>query len=254
MTEIITNEAGTKRARIEHDGFGYAMKPDGCYFATVYSLDDRGRSAEVLGQDSCVETDLSNELATIWDDTRDMEDVEMILRGTENLCDDCYSVLRPYDDSNGVYTWTSAESEVCPEWEGEESDWHKPRYDFSDNPVVGFAYIERQDSKMVNIVTLADLKHWGFGSVEDYRITAGHDDPSHGNLTEWEAWADDEVYYVALEEKVTEYVRITDLAGNVIREAEDGEAWEEFDSCGGFYGIDAARESANDQLHDSVGN
>lgn len=239
MSENILSSSENFQARIVHDPF--SEKPDGCWFGTVYSLAtwvDSG-SASILGQDSCVKTGFSVELASLWHLFRDMEVVESIFRDKVNVCDMCEQLIDRFGaDIDGEV--------ICdPDQEGA---FHQPRYDFHENPIVGFNYLDRPNGKMVNIVTLEDLKHWGFESLEAYHALNSDKDPSDGNLDAWEAWADGDAYYVVIERKVAFHTEITTPEGDAIKPRETYEDWHEIDSLHGFYGFESAKEWAKESL------
>jgi hypothetical protein len=258
MSEIIESTDGRYRARIEHDLYGGDFKPDGCWFGTVYTMELGWHEprVEIIGQDGCVKTDLTGEISELWSNFRDMEQMERVLRGEFNVCDSCYAKLSRHDGE--VYAWTSEAGPVCPEWEGEDSDWHNARYDFTDNPIVGFDYIERNYGKMIVVITLKDLQHWGYESVADYQQSALKDadrtnpDPSYGILKEWEAWADGDVYYVVIEQRVGTRTIVTDLETGDVIEDDTDEDWHEFDRLHGLIGWEYAEERANELLSDAV--
>ena len=104
--------------------------------------------------------------------------------------------------------------------------------------VVGFDSFDTQDEKYVNVVTREDLTEWGFSSLEDYRARADWDDPSHGNLTEWRAYAEGDVWSYAVERRE----HWTSDTGKT------HDTWETVDSCGGFYGRQYAEEAALEAL------
>jgi hypothetical protein len=112
--------------------------------------------------------------------------------------------------------------------------------------VIGFDYIDYPDSKMINVVTLADLQHWGYTGLETYRVVTGNDDPSAGNLDEWREWAEGNTYYVSIEKRETHYHEHY-IDGELVF-AEDKVTWEQIDHSGNIYGIGSALQSAEDEL------
>lgn len=105
---------------------------------------------------------------------------------------------------------------------------------------VGFDYFDTRDGKFVNIVTMADLNLWGFTSVTEHQEQTGNADPSSGNLDEWRAYVEGDVYYFSIEKRVT---WTPDDPGFEAREE-----WETVDSTGGFYGYEHARDTAREEL------
>lgn len=228
--ENIENEGSEYRARVVVDEDSYDAKPDGDFFGTVYQM-DRDGSVSTLGTSYGVgDPDLGRIIGWAWSAERDMDHVEAILRGTLNVCAECGSGLSTEAD------WT----ETCPSG-NEETDLHVPEYEHES--VVGFDYIDRDYGKMLNVVTMADLKMWGFESVEEYRQKTGHNDPSHGNLTEWRAWADGDVFYIVIERRVLDRHTIVTMSGDVVQSTED-ETWEIVESLHGFYDSDYAKQEA----------
>lgn len=104
----------------------------------------------------------------------------------------------------------------------------------------GFDYFDTRDGAYVNVVTPADLKLWGFDDVDAYRQATGHDDPSHGNLTEWQAYVDGDVYGVIIEKLVSWTTEDADVP--------DRDTWEEVQAVWGYYGNEYAEESAREAL------
>lgn len=240
-------EAGHFRARIELDQFGYDFKPDGCWFGTVYTLEHRGwggARAEVIGQDGCVKSDYSDEIERAWKISHDMEKVEGVLRGTVNYCGHCEREL----------TYVKSEGEWIVKDAGVDASLYCPHRDegefceemFSDYPVVGFGYIERDYGKMINVVTYADLKHWGYDDLDAWWERFPDTDPSVNNLKEWEAWADGDVYYIVIEERVVKHIEITNLDGDVIETRTSEEDWREVDREFGVLGHDWAIDRAKE--------
>ena len=108
--------------------------------------------------------------------------------------------------------------------------------------IVGFDYFDTQDGKYVNVVTPKDLEIWGYDSVEAYRQASGHEDPSHGNLDEWRAYVDGEVFFVRVEKNVTWSADDEDF--------EDRDEWTEIDDTQvyGYYGEAWAKQAALEAL------
>lgn len=105
---------------------------------------------------------------------------------------------------------------------------------------VGFDYFDTRDGKFVNVITMADLQAWGFASVGQYREQTGNADPSHGCLDEWRAYVEGDVYFFAIEKRVTWTPDDPDF--------ETREGWETVESIGGFYGYKYAEETAREEL------
>lgn len=107
--------------------------------------------------------------------------------------------------------------------------------------VVGFDYLDRPDSKFVNIVTRADLEIWGW-DPDDPSSWPKHDDgttyhPQEGNLKETEAWADGDVWGVRVEKNVTWSTDDEDY--------DDHDSWELVPDTDvwGYFGEDNARDA-----------
>lgn len=96
---------------------------------------------------------------------------------------------------------------------------------------------------IVNIVTSADLKIWGWDENPDNWPHAedGHKlRPCENNLVEWEAWANGDVWYYTIEKLVHWTSDDSDVS--------DRDTWEEVSSCAGFYGEEYAAQSAREEL------
>lgn len=107
--------------------------------------------------------------------------------------------------------------------------------------IVGFDWIDLGGRTFINVVTPADLETWGYADLETYRRDTGRACATYGNLVEWEAWAEGEVYGYMVQRVVT-WTPDTD-------QLEPRDEWEDTDdACFGFYGYDYAEEMAREAL------
>lgn len=115
--------------------------------------------------------------------------------------------------------------------------------------VVGFAYFDTEDSKVINVVTVADLNIWGWDTEDRTKWPAK--DPAENNLDEWRAYVDGDVYFYTIEER-NDWHRTTETVGNSLSDRynvdEDMSTWDEVDSLHGYYGDQYAREAALEAL------
>lgn len=234
--EIHSND-GNYRAVIRTDFDGRA--PDGDYFGSVL-VGDMGDHRTVAQSYPATRrgVDFADTLDALWADLRDMGEVEGVLRGTMNICEECGLVMTGYDETT--------------ECEGDEDGWHLKAWDFSEDPIVGFDYFDtRQGDKVINIVTLSDLKLWGFYSLEAYQKANPGLDPSAHNLDEFREWVDGAVYWVDLEQKMIEETNVHTMSSWATQTPINTyvtETWESTGelACGGFYGAESALEYAKE--------
>lgn len=115
--------------------------------------------------------------------------------------------------------------------------------------VVGVDSFDTRDAKYVNIVTRKDLEIWGW--PEDPEAWPKNDDgttrePTQGNLDEFRAWVDGDVWYWTIEKRVHWTTR--DLEPD--NDNNERDTWEEVDSCHGYYGDEYARQRALEELEE----
>lgn len=236
--EELPTENGRHRVVIRYQDDIWA--PDGDCFGAVIMFD--GGSASTVSQSNSAtqrREDYSEIVEALWRDLRDMAEMEAVLRGTMNICEECGLVMQGFDEGT--------------ECEGAMDQYHVKMHDFSDNPIVGFDYYDHRDGRtLINIVTLRDLKEWGWESLEAFQERRPGLDPSVYNLEEFKSWLNGEVFYVDVEEKCIERTEVRTVASGIKGEpirVLTKETWEQtgdyFDySCGGFYGHEAAAEYA----------
>jgi hypothetical protein len=255
IAETVLSEDGNHRAQVILDQFSYDMKPDGdCYGTVLYQETGFYRgNVDVWCERYKSTDDMESAYSSLWDDFRDLDLIESVLRGKANVCEECGSSIDYDDDGEPIEERCSS----APEDEADELSGHVERYDFSDNPIVGFDTTELREGRLVNIVTMEDLKTWGWETVEafDEAMTAAGRpgvDPSEGNLTDFEAYANGDVYFVTVERRVIETTQIRTLTQHVIRES-IREAWEEREDYGtlhGYYSTESALEYAKSVIEE----
>jgi len=250
--ETITTEDGNHRAQVILDEHSYDMRPDGdCYGTVLYQEQGYGSRVSLWAERHKSTDSFEDAYETLWNELRDLRQVEAILRGTANMCE-CGRFMK-YVESEDEWIPVGALVDadlLCAYGDG-ETEFCEPRFDFKDNPVVGFDTVELREGRLVNIVSLADLKIWGWESVEAFNTAMTEmdrhgDDPSKDNLHDFEAYANGDVYLVTVESKVIETTIIKSLDQKVIRESEH-ETWVEHDdhmTCHGFYGTEHALNEA----------
>lgn len=139
-----------------------------------------------------------------------------------------------------AYSVPADDHDILSAWQHYQDMTLVERYLRMWHGVVGFDYFDTRDAKYVNLVTLADLKVWGWDSVDEYRAATGHDDPSHGNLTEWQAYVDGDVYGFSIEKNVHWTTDDDDVS--------DMDTWEDMESVWGFYGREYVQQAALEAL------
>jgi hypothetical protein len=252
IAESVLSEDGNTRAQVILDEHSYDMRPDGdCYGTVLYQEGGYYRSSVSVWCERHKSTDdVESAYCSVWDDLRDLDDVEAVLRGKANVCEECGEHLTYIEGEQAAKT-------LCPNRdEGNDQGWHVERYDFSENPIVGFDITELREGRLVNIVTMEDLKTWGWETVEAFdeaMSAAGRPgvDPSEGNLADFEAYANGDVYFVSVERKVIEATQIKTLDQRVIRES-SRETWEECEdgTLHGFYSTEYALAYAKSVIED----
>jgi hypothetical protein len=66
-----------------------------------------------------------------------------------------------------------------------------------------------------------------------------------GDVEAWRAWLEGDVYGIITERRVTTHTTVTDAAtGEVVREDDDDDVWEEYEAVWGFYGREYAEQEA----------
>lgn len=253
IIDTLTSEDGKFRVSVISD-FD-PMKPDGeCYGTVLWDYGWR-RDSETVAERYKSTDDWESVYDRLWRALGDTEDVEMVLRGTSNICEDCETFIDVEGrDSEGSFH--------CGEdFAGEDYD-HEPAYDFSSNPVVGFDTHDTRDGKFIAIVTLADLKVWGWESMDAYRAAQGDKDPSEHCLHDFVAWAEGDVYGIREEKledpyKVHKHITITDLNDTFVSEHNSvvvmDEDWTETECVWGYYGYEYAKQYAETLVRDYEG-
>lgn len=116
--------------------------------------------------------------------------------------------------------------------------------------VVGFDYFDLRDGRIICVVTLAELRAWGFKDVEAWREKNGGDPVAVGILKPWQAWVDGDVFGYIIEEKVRT-ARLDDHDQPIMPTVTEG--WDEVDSCYGFYGTEDVEQAAREQFSAMTG-
>ena len=96
----------------------------------------------------------------------------------------------------------------------------------------------------------SDAHHVIFDTPDWREMTGVTDTPADltGDVHEWQAWLDGDVYGIVTERRVTTHTTVTDAeTGDVVRE-DDGDDWEEYDAVWGFFGREYAEREARDTL------
>lgn len=239
--ETITSNDGNLRVRVDYDPCPLA--PDGDFFGTVLregtSYYDTGVS-HVASRHQCDDGDIEDAYETLSSMLQDIDQVENVLRGNASVCMQCDQYFSPLEqDIAGV-----SKCDYAYEEGGLHEMWESP----ITSPVVGFDTLDLRDRRFINIVTLADLNIWGWKSVAEFNEVVGNGkDPSDGNLKEFEAWAEGDVYMLTTESRVFVDSLVSDAKSGAPIRMESSTDWDEMDGLvGGYYGLEYALQTAHE--------
>jgi hypothetical protein len=215
------------------------VTPDGDFFGYVFSVGQYG-GADCLGK-AYSTPDTTFDLDQAFEEWQDWDDVGRALMGELDECTACgqriekingtwvtYDPLQ-HDQCDNVHCTCEPTERIAAHEPGcpVPASLHDPNGMFHDPEVVGLDWFSLQDSTLVNVVTRADLKVWGWDVDEP---NTWPKTPTEGNLTEWKAWAEGDVWYFSVQRAID---WSTDAEGH---EDDTMTTWETVEAIGGFFG------------------